>query len=202
MRRSVLLLLLGVVVCFTESLQWLPGRLLGGKNRSKYYSIRQLQCNIGDAGTHPLIHSLIHSLTCHVIDFKLDDQLRNLFDTATSLAVPGDTKETLINLINYGDNWIKKYNNTDSNWTYRYPFAHLFIYRQLLIGLLFSNWEKVTGCMADVRIDTTINNVLSNNVLTYKFQASADSRVARGHSLTHSLHQLFNHLLTYALIQV
>jgi len=53
--------------------------------------------------------------------------------------------------------------------------------------------------MADVRIDTTINSVLSNDILTYKFQASADSRVARGHLLAYSLTRLLAYLLTYSL---
>lgn len=106
----VVFVLLNVVAGFTSSLQWLPTRLFGVKNRSKYDSIRVLHGNIGDD------------------DYRHDDQLRNLFDAATRLAVPGDTKETLINLINYGDNWIKQYNNTDSNWTYRYSFAQLFVY--------------------------------------------------------------------------
>ncbi len=53
--------------------------------------------------------------------------------------------------------------------------------------------------MADVRVDTTINSVLSNDILTYKFQASADSRVARGHLLTYLLTYLLTHLLTYLL---
>jgi len=57
--------------------------------------------------------------------------------------------------------------------------------------------------MADVRVDTTINSVLSNDIITYKFQASADSRVARGHllaySLTYLLTYLLTHLLTYSL---
>jgi hypothetical protein len=78
-------------------------------------------------------------------------------------------------------------------------FFHELLFLHSLTNSLTSNWEKVIGCMADVRIDTTINSVLSNDVLTYKFQASADSRVARGHLLAYSLTYLLTYLLTHLL---
>ncbi len=62
---------------------------------------------------HPPIH-----LNLNDVGSSHDDS-SHLFNIASSLAVPGNTKDTLINLINYGDNWSKKYNNIESNWTYR-----------------------------------------------------------------------------------
>jgi len=136
---------------------------------------------------HSIMHLPNNLFIYYNKESRKNDPLQHLFDTASSLAVPGDTKETLIKLINYGDNWIKQYNYIDSNWTYRYLSYHSFLHAHWLIHLRLSNWEKVIGCMADVRIDTRINSILSNDVLTYNFQASADSRVARGLPTYHSL---------------
>lgn len=87
-------------------------------------------------------------------------QLSKLYALASTIAVPNNKTATLINLITYGDIWQQQHQQTDITHT--------------------DTWDKVVGCMADVRIKTIVITTASSYIEKYAIKATADSRVARG----------------------
>lgn len=119
----------------------------------------------------PLVNRLLPSRyqKSHIISKlwsnKDDKELGSLFHFASSISVPSNTTATLLNLIKFGDEWSAKQEERYGNE-----------------NLLHNQWERVPGCMADVRIKTEVTKYniddKLDNVCTFK--AVADSRVARG----------------------
>lgn len=72
------------------------------------------------------------------------------------LAISSNTTATLINLIQFGDNWVTK----------------KAILKNVEVGKFerFKKGDKVQGCMADVRIVTSFNirNIVSSNIPDFK----------------------------------
>ena len=100
----------------------------------------------------------------HTVGDDVPGRLERLFTTAEGIAVRGNTTATLINLIKYGDTWCEESPTSNSSSL---------------------SWERVPGCMADVRVSSHIavgsNCALgAEEGLRVEFYAAADSRVARG----------------------
>lgn len=95
-----------------------------------------------------------------------------------TVVVPLNTTATLINLIQFGDNWASENNGVEEGRFER-----------------FRKGEKVPGCMADVRITTSFKYAVNDHIgginaadiaselpiwPTICIDGSADSRVAQG----------------------
>ena len=95
-----------------------------------------------------------------------------LYDEASKLTVVNNMTATLINLIEYGDNYVI---NSDTNNEYNINTNSIKATSFLPIH---SSWPKVSGCMADVRMKVNVDQSNDNHPVT--INAVADSRVARG----------------------
>ena len=95
-----------------------------------------------------------------------------LYDEASKLTVVNNMTATLINLIEYGDNYVI---NSDTNNEYNINTNSIKATSFLPIH---SSWAKVSGCMADVRMKVNVDQ--SNDNYPVTINAVADSRVARG----------------------
>jgi len=103
--------------------------------------------------------------------FDDDNKFNKLLNEASKITVNNNMTATLINLIEYGDNYIVNNNIEDYNINTNSIKATSFL-------PIHSTWAKVSGCMADVRMKISINK--SNQLQTVLIDSIADSRVARG----------------------
>lgn len=110
---------------------------------------------------------------CGVLD-RFTTDFEKLSEICQTIAVPFNTTATLINLIQYGDNWVNERNH-DS----------LGVFER------FKKGDKVPGCMADVHITTSFNyadkntgQISTDSTIpigpTVSIDGTADSRVAQG----------------------
>jgi hypothetical protein len=103
-------------------------------------------------------------------DNNNDREISKLLEEASRITVTNNMTATLINLIEYGDNYVvnnSDYNNSDANSIKATSFLPTH-----------STWTKVSGCMADVRMKVSIDK--SNQLKPVFIDSVADSRVARG----------------------
>lgn len=136
-------------------LTFLLSSLFGGNEGLKYFS------NVRRSSSRCELSSRFSA------DFEMLSQI------SRSVAVPTNTTATLINLIQFGDNWATE-TMKDSGGEFN----------------RFRKGEKVRGCMADVRITTSFEYPDSTDLSSpsapsssdpmITIDGSADSRVAQG----------------------
>lgn len=98
------------------------------------------------------------------------NDIPDILAICNGVAVPGNSTKTLVNLINLGDEWASKCKRRAD------------VDNSGLTSFLEYNarpGEKVPGCMADVRITTSVRSS-SSGVEVVSIEGSADSRVAQG----------------------